>query len=299
MTLFAFALIFFSSFLHVSWNVISKKTQPSLAFYSIMAGAASLIWLPFFIYSCHSLSFMPLRFWLLLLGSVAAEVLYVGSLGYAYRRGDISFVYPSVRALPVLMIAFFAIVFHLGKVPSYWALGGMVMIFLGCLFMPLNTFREFKFSKYFNGVSAFIVLGALGTTGYTVFDSGALKIMRSSIHNCSTADTLMYLFFIEFGICITGSILCLCFASQRKIYHQLFLKSWYPVLAGICSSISYMLVLVSMRYVTNVSYIHAFRQMSLPLGFLVGILLLKEKSSKVKIIGLSGIVIGLIMVSFG
>jgi len=299
MSLLAFTLIFFSSFLHVSWNVISKKTQPSLAFYSIMAGAASLIWMPFFIYSCPSLSSLPLRFWLLLLGSVAAEVLYVGSLGYAYRRGDISFVYPSVRALPVLMIACFTILFHLGKAPSCLSLSGMGLIFLGCLFMPLNRFHEFKFVKYFNGISAFIILGALGTTAYTIFDSGALGIMRHSIQNCSTVDTLMYLFLIELGIAVTGSILCLCSSRERKIYRQLFLKSWYPALAGVCSSTSYMLILISMHYVTNVSYVHAFRQMSLPLGFFVGVFLLKEKSSKTKIIGMAAIVIGLIVVSFG
>lgn len=54
-----------------------------------------------------------------------------------------------------------------------------------------------------------------------------------------------------------------------------------------------------MAYVTNVSYIQAFRQMSLPLGFFAGILILKESHSTPKVFGIVLIVLGLIMVSLG
>ena len=46
-----------------------------------------------------------LYFFLFYLGSVASEVMYVAGLAYAYRRGDISLVYPLVRAIPVLLVA--------------------------------------------------------------------------------------------------------------------------------------------------------------------------------------------------
>ena len=86
---------------------------------------------------------------------------------------------------------------------------------------------------------------------------------------------------------------------EREEFRRLFLRSVYPVLAGICSSCAYGLILFAMAYVTNVSYIQAFRQMSLPLGFFAGVLILKESHGTPKVFGIILIVLGLIMVSLG
>ena len=61
---------------------------------------------------------------------------------------------------------------------------------------------------------------------------------------------------------------------------------------------AYALILIAMQYVTNVSYIQAFRQLSLPIGFLAGVLFLHEKSSATKIVGLTLILAGLVIVAF-
>ena len=63
------------------------------------------------------------------------------------------------------------------------------------------------------------------------------------------------------------------------------------------SSSAYALILLAMGFVTNVSYIQAFRQMSLPLGVLAGVFILKEPCSQAKLIGIILIVAGLIAVS--
>ena len=45
--------------------------------------------------------------------------------------------------------------------------------------------------------------------------------------------------------------------------------------------------MLAMLHVTNVSYLQAFRQMSLPVGFFAGLLILKEKGSAPKYIGMA------------
>jgi len=50
-----------------------------------------------------------------------------------------------------------------------------------------------------------------------------------------------------------------------------------------------------MGFVSNVSYLQAFRQMSLPLGVFAGIWFLKERFTLPKIIGTVLVVAGLIM----
>ena len=52
-----------------------------------------------------------------------------------------------------------------------------------------------------------------------------------------------------------------------------------------------------MMFASNVSYIAAFRQVSIPLGALLGILILKEKATHAKIAGVVIISIGLVVVA--
>ena len=70
-------------------------------------------------------------------------------------------------------------------------------------------------------------------------------------------------------------------------------------MTGIGIYLTYGLVLVSMNYVTNVSYVAAFRQLSIPLGALLGIALLKEPRYPPKIIGVVIVFLGLVLVSTG
>jgi len=299
MSFFAFVLIFFSVFLHVAWNMISKSTKPSMAFYVLMSATASAIWFPFFLLSDIRLTELPWKFHVFLLSSIVGEVLYVLGLARAYRWNDISLVYPVVRALPVLMIAAVTILFGLGKVPGIIALFGMVLITAGCFLMPLKKFSDFSPKHYISSAIGFILLGAVGTTLYTIFDSSAIKLIREAAGRISILDTLGYLFLIEFGLTLGELIVVAGNRTERALLKKMFCRTLYPVMAGGCSSTAYALVLFAMGYVTNVSYIQAFRQMSLPVGFFAGMLILKEKGTVPKVLGMFLILTGLLCVSLG
>ena len=58
---------------------------------------------------------------------------------------------------------------------------------------------------------------------------------------------------------------------------------------------AYLLVLAAMGMVSNVSFLQAFRQMSLPLGVAAGIFFLHEKVSGPKLAGTFLVVCGLIL----
>ena len=68
-----------------------------------------------------------------------------------------------------------------------------------------------------------------------------------------------------------------------------------PMISGICSSTAYGLVLIAMGYVSNVCYLQAFRQLSLPFGVFLGIWFLKESPAVPKLIGVGLIVAGLFL----
>ena len=72
-------------------------------------------------------------------------------------------------------------------------------------------------------------------------------------------------------------------------------KSYHPYVAGIFAAGAYLLVLIAMSQVTNVSFVQAFRQLSLPLSAFLGFLILKEKITLVRWIALILIMVGLVL----
>ena len=300
MTLTAFVLIFFSVFLHAAWNTISKRVKPSMAFYSVMSITAALIWLPFLIFGKWNPFAMPLQFWLVIFFSVFGEVIYMLGLARAYSKSDISLVYPVARALPVLMVPAVTLVFGLGaRSPDWLAYLGMLVITAGCLIMPLKKFSDFSLKLYCSQVIGFIVLAAAGTTMYTILDSIAVGMVQEQMHRKNMLDIFPLLFFVEGGLSIGELLVVLFDKKERRLLKTLAFRSIYPELAGCCSSCAYALVLLAMGYVSNVSYLQAFRQLSLPVGFFAGLLILKEKGNVPKYVGMSLTFIGLICVALG
>ncbi len=63
--------------------------------------------------------------------------------------------------------------------------------------------------------------------------------------------------------------------------------------------VGYSLVLVSVTFVKNVSYVLAFRQLSIPIGVILGMVLLKEPMYIPRIAGTAVLFIGLVLVTIG
>ena len=61
--------------------------------------------------------------------------------------------------------------------------------------------------------------------------------------------------------------------------------------------VAYGLVLVALGFARNVSYVVAFRQVSLPIGTLLSALVLRERLTGPRIVGTLTILAGLVMVA--
>lgn len=298
MSLIAFILVFISVFMHASWNFLSKKDSPTLAFFWLSSVAGGVFWTFFAIFSGVDFWNLPWQFWVFWLLSNGFEVLYALSLAHGYKHGDISLVYPLGRSLPVLFIAVITSVFGLGKQPSGIALAGMVVIFCGCIIMPLGKWGDFKLKTYCNPVLFWVLMIGIGTTGYTLFDSmatGLLQMDEISGRN-SFFKAVFYIFLVQLGLSLSLLVPAFVIRKEREEL-KVISKTFSPYIAGIFCASAYALVLLAMKFVTNVSFIQAFRQMSLPIGVLAGVFILKEKCSVSKIVGIVMVVAGLIMTS--
>lgn len=297
MNLTAFLLIFMSVFMHAAWNFMSKKDSPSIAFYMLAAFAASLFFIPAAFCSGIDFVLLPGKFWWLFLISNFFEILYFVALSYGYRKGDISLVYPLGRSLPILLIAVITAIFGIGKTPSPVALAGMGVIFCGCMIMPLKKWNDFKLTTYCNKLLFWVIMIAIGTTGYTIFDNIVTEVLAEIPARNALMRTLFYIFIVEAGITVTLIFPVFMRKKEREELKKIY-RSYSPYVAGIFSALAYVLVLLAMRHVSNVSYVQAFRQMSLPIGVLAGIFILKESCTAPKITGIVMVITGLVMTSF-
>ena len=291
----AFWLILLSIFLHVGWNLISKKSQPTAAFYLLTSVTSFLLYLPCTFFAGIEWGALGTGFWLFVLLSILSENLYFIGLFKTYRSTDISLAYPMVRALPVLLVAGVTTLCGIGKPLSATAVAGMFVVFAGCLMMPLSKFSDFSWRNYVTPVLGYMLLAACGTTGYTIFDGMLIPQILSRSTGHQLLATGAFISMLELGITLGLSCYVLSVKSEREALRQLLFRSWTPHICGICSSSAYILVVLSMPLVTNVSYVQAFRQMSLPLGVAAGIFILKEKCPAPRLAGVAAIVAGLVI----
>ena len=293
MTSTAIILILISAFLHAGWNFISKSGKPSPVFFLILTFSTVLLRIPFLIIDVTGMQTVPLKFWYLLLATGFFQTLYFTSLAYAYQHGEISLVYPLIRAIPVLLIPLVSRILQIGEPLSAKVLIGLIFIGVGCLLMPVKSFKSWHLRDYWGPALFWIVPGALGTVGYTVVDSQAIRLLDQN--NFSMPVSLIYSGLLFLAV-IPWLISVVTFTSGWKdFYDYRGRQIMAPLLAGLAVSLSYMLVLASMKYVSNISYVAGFRQLSIPLGVLLGILFLKEKMIFPRIVGCLIITVGLVM----
>lgn len=295
MTLNAFLIILASVFLHAGWNFISRASRPSIAFFWLVETFGGIFLIPFIFMVKVQWSDLPTAFWLCFLGSSVFESFYSIGLSKTYKKTDISIAYPLMRALPVLLVAIITSIFHIGSKLTWLAGLGMGVVAMGCFVLPQNSLREFNLKSFLKSVCGPILFAALGTTGYTITDSMALGYLNQYSQSSSLVTACAYFLMIKIGIC---SLLAGIVFGVKEERDDLFFKcsrTLNPYLVGIFTGVAYLLVLWAMGMVSNVSYLQAFRQLSLPLGVAMGIIFLHEKFTIPKVIGVLMIVLGLIL----
>ena len=293
----AFFFIVVSAVLHASWNLLAKKSRMSLAFYTVICSTAALIWLHTQLWNPVCLGTISWKVLLLMGCSVASDVIYCLGLIRAYRKLEMSTAYPMMRSLPLIFTALITSFAGLGKPLTLIAVAGMFVVFCGCLLMPMAKLSDFRLSNYFNKNILYLIIVAGGTTGYTIFDSQAQKVLMETFSHLSK-PVISIGYYSSRGVMLSVTLwICALLSAEDRAAMLRFWKEriWTPVWAGAFASLSYVLVLLAMNYVTNVSFVQAFRQMGLVFAMIAGIVILKERCTLPKILGCLLIVSGLIL----
>lgn len=300
----AAALIITSAFMHASWNFISKRRSPSLAFFFVTTCCAALIISPLFVRYGHILSLIPYGVWALIVATGVAQMVYFFGLAGAYQRGDISLAYPLARALPVIMVAAISLLLGRGGEIGPWSLAGMALITIGCVILPLHRFGQARLGAYFDMVYLMALIAAIGTTGYSLIDDQILRHLRNdpAIQLPNREITLLFVTLQTTSTAIMLGVVTLLLRPERRqlvtIARNRSLLGAAAV-TGVIVMATYGLVLASMAYVTDVSYVVAFRQLSIPIGALMGFVWQHEPRYRPKVAGIVIVSVGLVLVGMG
>ncbi len=302
MTLTAIVLITVSAFMHAGWNTISKRAHPTSAYFFIALAIGTALFSPILIINFREILNFPAQVWLLLAMTGLCEAIYFVSLSAAYRSGDMSIAYPLARSSPVIIVTLTALLLGQGAQISSPCITGIILIFAGSIVLPMHHFTDFRFKNYFNLTCLFALCTALGTAGYSMIDFRALRLLRETpeIGLGAVGIGISYVSIEFFIAAIWLALFTITHKRGRNDLRQVFHNSLRPaVLTGVSFLVPYSLVLIAMAHVTNVSYVVAFRQLSIPLGVIFGVIFLKEPRFYPKYIGTLIIFIGLIFIAFG
>lgn len=277
-----FTLVMISAITHSMWNYLAKTGKDKEAYMLVMNIAGFILLIPIYWILLPDFSF-PIEALPFLIISSLAETVYFLGLGKAYEKGDLSVVYPVARSSP-MFVAIIA-VFLLDEKINLWGIFGIMLIFTGVYMLHLKSLKRDELLAPLRYIrepaSKYALLAALGTTIYSISD----KI------GVTTISPIQYSFWL--GI-IIPSLLIITIVPRKgieKIRDELDGSIVRISLSAILMRGGYLLVLFAMS-IAQVSYILALRQVSVVLGALLGIVLLKEKYGKIRLISSIIILIG-------
>ncbi len=301
MSLTAIILVILSAFVHAGWNLLSKRQHPTAAFFLVASLAGALLLTPFLVlYGNRVISGMPGQIWVFLVASGFFLALYYISLAGAYRAGDMSVAYPLARSSPVIVVTIVTLMLGRGEQVSAVCVAGIILVVGGCFLIPLKRLGDLRLRNYLNLTCGLALLAAIGTSGYSIVDDEALRQLRNQATIGKTQVTLVYA-----GLeALSASIWLLLFVTLRRSgrsnLNQLLRSTRLDaVLAGVAIYFAYVLVLIALAFADNVSYVVGFRQLSVPLGAILGIVVLKEVPHGPKMAGVIVMFVGLILVAVG
>lgn len=299
MTPTALLLVTASAFLHVTWNLLGKRGDADGGFFCIASFSGFLVLAPFMVMFHPVVLAMPATVWWLLPLTGLFQAIYFWGLAGAYRSGDLSVAYPVARALPVLLVPIITSALGLGTRISAPAAVGMAVVATGLLILALG-FNTVTKDHQGAGWVLFAALAGIGTTGYSLVDNHALGIFNATVSGLPYRTSVVYAAFQSLTTAVFLFVMQYrSFASSRSSagVRSVGTVPWTAVFAGVFIIAAYGLVLGAYQFASNVGYVVAFRQISLPLGTLVGTLILKERLTRQRAVGTAAIVVGLVLVT--
>jgi drug/metabolite transporter (DMT)-like permease len=283
-------LVLVSAAIHPLWNMLLKRSEDKVIFYLNIHLIFTLLFC--FLLFIYPVGDIDSSGWVFIILSSLAHFFYQVFLCKTYERGDLSLTYPIARSSPIFVLIIGYVL--LKETPSPVAIVGILLVVLGVYMISL---RRLSLSEFLQPLKIghkeallFALFTALFSAAYSIVDKKGALNMEPIL--------FFYLFFAISGLMFLGYLLL--FKDRRENYWRLLKRDKYTItLASLLEFGSYILILYAFR-ISNVAYVVALRQISVIFGVIYGILILKERHGKSRLLASSTIFLGsFLIIAYG
>jgi drug/metabolite transporter (DMT)-like permease len=251
-------VIVFAALLHATWNALVKSQSNKLigsVLLSVNAGMLGFV-ASFFLHAPHPAS------WPYLGASVAIHTLYFCLVAFAYRDGDLSFVYPFMRGSAPLFTALIS-VGVLGERITDGAWLGVLLLCTGVLILAADNWRT---SHVRGRAWLYGLINAAVIVGYTIVDGLGVRVSGNAW------SYVVWMFFLNAFPMLTIGI-----AADARALASLSRSTWVKgFLGGSCTVGSYGLALWAMTH-APIPLVAALRETSVLFGTGIAMIVLGER----------------------
>ena len=268
----AFGLALTAAVIHALWNVLLARARETEAVTVVVLGSAIVVFAPV----TAAVWRVNASAWPFILGSSALELAYFVLLAAAYRRAELSLVYPLARgAAPVLVLAIGAAA--LGARTSWTQAAGVGLVGGGILLV-----RGPRRAADARGI-AFALAIATCIAGYTLVDKYGIR----------HANPIAYLELVLLPPTLAYGAWVVRTRGLGPLRSELRVTT---VTAGVATFGGYTLVLAALRLASAAS-VAAVRETSVVIATALAALVLKERVSPGRMAGAVVVVAGIALVS--
>ena len=292
MSALALLLVLTAALVHATWNYFLKKANATRPFWWLVYIITAIITVPaLFLYDPDSLKNITPIGWLVIALSAPIHVIYGQVLQIGYKKSDYSIVYPTARGTGPLITVLSAVLI-LGDRPSFWGWIGIILI-LGAivlLAMPQKTDKNTQSLRIRSGIFWGALTGCF-IAGYSFCDAWAVQQ--------TTGLTPMSFYFPSIAVrALVFAPFIIMHANWKEESKEILTtprlqKALAVVTVG--SPLAYILVLYAMT-MAPLAYVAPSREVGMMIGVVLGGLLLKEKLSTTRLMGVIGMMLGVILV---
>lgn len=288
MALTSLLLVVLASLIHATWNLLAKRAAavgPVFVFaYNLVACVAYGPWVLYLlaqgsiVWTWAGVGFVVL--------SGLIHLAYSLCLQRGYQVADLSVVYPVARGTGPMLSTIGAFLF-LGEAPSGTGVVGLMLVVAGILLIATRG-RLDAFSRPggLAGVRWGTATGGL-IASYTVVDAYAVKALGIAPVVLDWFSNLLRFFLL----------LPVVLANPRRATAAMRGHWWTALGVGVLSPLSYILVLAALKNGAPLSLVAPMREMSMMVGALMGMLILREAVGLWRLVGCGVLILGVIVLS--
>ena len=275
MTAAVTAAVLVAAFCHASWNAIIRMPGDKLISMTLLVTAAGLMAVP----GLFLVPILPAVAWPYLIASAIIHLGYNTFLALAYHHGELSKVYPLVRGSAPLTTLAISLLF-LDESVDAGGVAGIVVLAAGIMALALDRgWRALVASP--RGI-IYAAATSLCITGYTLSDGIGARLAESPHHY------VVWLFALD----ALPMLAIVAYLRGRDLL-KAARENWTAGLLGGALSLAAYWIVIWAFTVAPIPIVAALRETSILFAALIGMLLLGEKLTPVRIASIFMVLCGL------